>query len=225
MTFEELGEIVYKPMGKHTKNIAGKRFGKLTVEKYIGIRKRQAVWLCKCDCGKETYTIARHLLSGGTISCGCAQLQAAHDTCICRNITHGFSNKDRLYSIWKSILQRCNNPRNKSYKDYGKRGIKICEEWKNYPIFREWSLSNGYSPGLTIDRIDNDGNYCKNNCRWVTREIQNNNKRSNVFLSYNGKTYTPKELAKIKNIPIHRIYDRRHEGWTDKKIITYLENK
>ena len=225
MTFDKLDNIIYKPISKHVKNIEGMRFGKLIVEKYIGIRKRQAIWLCKCDCGNETYTVARQLLSCGTLSCGCIQLQAAHDTCMKRNVTHGFSKKDPLYFIWKNMRYRCFNPNNKSYKNYGGRGITICKEWEDYTIFKKWAVSNGYNPKLSIDRIDNDGDYCPENCRWVTRKIQNNNKRSNVFLSYKGKTYSPKELAKIKNIPVHRIYDRRCAGWTDEKIITYPENK
>ena len=223
MTFDRLGEIAYKPMGKHVKDLTGKRFGRLTVEKYIGIRKRQAIWLCKCECGNDTYTVARQLMSGGTTSCGCAQSQSAYNTCIKRNETHGFSKKEQLYSTWKSMRCRCFNKQDKSYKNYGERGITICEEWKDYSAFREWALSNGYIPGLSIDRIDNNGNYCPENCRWTTVAVQNSNKRNNVFLAYNGETYSPTELAKIKNIPVHRIYDRRHMGWTDEKIITYQE--
>ena len=225
MTFDKLGEVVCKPIGKHVKDLSQKRFGKLVVEKYIGIRKRQAIWLCKCDCGNETYTVARQLMSGGTTSCGCSQLQTAHDICIKRNVTHGCSKTDTLYNIWKSMRGRCFNTNDKSYINYGERGITICKEWEKYPSFKEWALSNGYKPGLSIDRINNDGNYCPENCRWTTREIQNSNKRSNVFLAYNGEVYTPKELARIKNIPVHRIYDRRHDGWTDEQIITYQENR
>ena len=225
MTFEQLGNIVYKPMGKHVRDITGQRFGNLFVEKYIGLRKGKAYWLCKCDCGNITYTMTSNLTSYSVISCGCVQRKKAYDICMKRNITHGFSKKERLYFIWKSMKQRCLNPHNKEYKNYGGRGISVCKEWNDYTVFKEWALSNGYNLKLSIDRIDNNGNYCPENCRWTTKAIQNSNKRSNIFLTYNGETYSPMELAKIKNIPIHRIYDRRHDGWTDEKIITYQETR
>jgi len=158
-------------------DLTGKKFERLTVIERVGRSKDyQAVWLCICDCGTEKRVRSRDLKKGNTKSCGCLRLE----NFIKRSITHGHR-KERLYGVWSKIKERCYNPNNKSYKRYGGRGIKMCEQWKmDYLAFREWALSNGYDKDApfgecTIDRIDNDKGYSPDNCRWVDMLTQRKN--------------------------------------------------
>lgn len=143
-------------------------------------------WLCKCDCGRYFIASGKNLRTGKTLSCGCFRKEASSN----RNSTHHMS-KDRLYHIWLSIKARCHNPKLRSYKDYGGRGITVCDEWKyNFENFEKWANENGYSDDLSIDRIDVNGNYEPSNCRWADILTQANNKRNNVYISYKGDTLT-----------------------------------
>lgn len=122
--------------------------------------------------------------------------------------------KSRLYRIWTNIKIRCYNPNDKGYKNYGARGIIVADIWHDFNNFEKWSLENGYRDDLSIDRIDVDGNYCPENCRWVDIYTQNNNKRSNVLLEYNGKEYTMSELARFANVP-YTTFQERMNAWND----------
>lgn len=127
--------------------------------------KKARFGLFRCFCGNEFKTILRHIKTGNTKSCGCL------------NPKHGLINH-RLYKAWANIIQRCNNSKTLNYKDYGERGITICNEWKNdFIAFYNWSLENGYSENLTIDRINHLGNYEPNNCRWTDKKTQSRNTR------------------------------------------------
>lgn len=165
------------------KDLTGLNYGRLTVisrdeDRTEPSGRKRVYWLCKCECGKVVSVQYSALKAGKTKSCGCLKTERnkKHFT------KHGFS-KERLYQVWTDIKKRCSNPNYKQYKDYGGRGIIICDEWKNdYLFFRDWALKNGYNPyakygECTIDRIDVNGNYEPNNCRWVTIKQQNNNKR------------------------------------------------
>lgn len=134
-----------------------------------------------------------------------------------------FNYKSKLYKIYASIIQRCSNPKDKGYKNYGGRGIKICEEWENdYMAFCNWCIENGYSEQktekgrnkLTIDRINNDGNYEPSNCRWIVQKQNERNKRTNKFITYNGETHCLIEWAEILNLPSTTLYNRLFEGWS-----------
>ena len=132
----------------------------------------------------------------------------------------------RLYETWCSMKERCYNLHNRSYKNYGKKGIKVCEEWKHdFASFKAWALSNGYTDNLTIDRIDFDGNYEPNNCRWITRKEQNRNYSRNHFINYCGKRYCVKELAEMFNINPATILYRINHDYSIENIIKKGDNR
>lgn len=129
------------------------------------------------------------------------------------NYKHG-ETKTRLFKIWSSMHERCERPKHSHYKDYGGRGIKVCDEWSEYIVFAEWARANGYTDNLTIDRIDNNGNYEPSNCRWVTEKEQHNNKRSNRIIEYQGKRYTLTQLADFAGINKTTLKERLNKGWS-----------
>lgn len=203
---------------KSWNDLTGKRFGRLTVieqvEPYIspkGIPNIQ--WQCKCDCGNEVIVRSGALTTGHTQSCGCYGFERARES-----TTKHLKSDTRLYWVWHGMIQRCENPNAHSYKLYGGRGISVCKEWRDSFIpFYEWAMSNGYNPDAlqgecTIDRIDNDGNYCPENCRWVGSEIQANNKRTNCLITYNGDTLTVNQMARKYKLNISSFRANLNKG-------------
>lgn len=163
-------------------DLTGQKYGKLTVVKRLKSKPypcggSSTVYLCKCECGNEITALAGNLKRGHTTSCGCVQSEARKKV----HTKHGASNH-RLYNTWTNMKQRCYNPNSRDYKNYGERGISICEEWKNdFQAFYSWAMANGYKDNLTIDRIDVNGNYEPSNCRWVTMLVQRHNRRDAEF--------------------------------------------
>jgi hypothetical protein len=149
----------------------GKRFGRLVVQKKgVVVGNGETVWLCRCDCGASVAVLRGNLKSGNTRSCGC----------LWRNkvVTHRLS-RSPVYWVWANLIQRCTNPKNPGYRNYGGRGISVCAEWKRNPDnFLAWAKTAGYRRGLDLDRIDNNGPYCPANCRWTTRSINLRNRRT-----------------------------------------------
>ena len=195
------------------KDLTNKKFGRLKALNLCNYRNKygRAMWHCICDCGKEIDVSSNSLLKGNTKSCGCYKLDLISN----RNKTHAES-KTKLYQIWVSMRKRCVNKNDKAYQNYGARGIRVCDEWKNsFENFRNWCLENGYKQGLSIDRIDNNGNYCPENCRWTTRYYQSRNTRGNHIIEYNGKQYIMRDLANLLGIKYSTLAARLLVyGWT-----------
>lgn len=194
-------------MGKFI-DLTGQRFGRLIVIKRDGVTdSKHTRWLCKCDCGNFSYVSKVNLKNGSTKSCGCLKKERF------TNYKHG-KVTNKLYYIYNGMKSRCYNHNNKAYKYYGERGINICDEWldkKNgFISFYNWAIQNGYKENLSIDRIDVNGNYEPDNCRWATNIMQANNKRTNVKISFNNETHTLREWSKILNIPYGTLQDRIH---------------
>jgi len=195
-------------------DITGQKFGRLTVLKKTIERKNGGViWLCKCECGSELNTRADSLKEGRTKSCGCLQREKV--------TKHGLS-KTNFYQVFKAIEGRCSNKNNQKYKYYGKKGIKCLwetfEEFKNdmYNSYLIHKKDNSYT---SIDRINNDGNYNKKNCRWANHYEQNRNRSINVFLTYNGKTKTHSEWSKELNINRTFLWRYIKKGFSLEEII------
>lgn len=200
------------------KDLTGKRFGRLTVISRAENKGIQTRWNCHCDCGNITCVFGSALRHGHTKSCGCIWYENIQN----KNKTHGLSDT-RMYEIYYSMKKRCRNKRSKAYKNYGGRGIKICDEWlgKNGFInFYEWSINNGYSDELTLDRINVNGNYCSENCRWATYETQANNRRTNHNLEYRGQILNIKQWSKLTGIERSTIGARIKLGWSVEKALS-----
>lgn len=192
------------------KPLEGMRFGRLIVlAEHTERKNRSYTWVCQCDCGKITHPIpTNQLLSGRTRSCGCLR----NDLIRHRSVKHGLSNT-HLYGVWSGMKRRCLNPKVERYKSYGGRGITICDEWLNdFQSFYDWAMAHGYADGLSIDRIDVNGNYCPDNCRWVDETIQANNRSNNLMVEINGESKTLGEWAHIAGTDYNTIYQRYLRG-------------
>jgi hypothetical protein len=188
----------------------GTKFGRLTVLK-LGYPK----WLMLCECGKEKLVYKYDILYGKTKSCGCLNRELATQ----RSTKHGLHTETKLYNIWNAMRARCNRKNSKQYADYGGRGIYICEEWNDFAKFHEWSHNNGYQEDLTLDRINNDGPYSPDNCRWVDMVVQSNNTRRNVRATIRGVTRTIAEHSRVYNINQSTLGYRYRQGWRDEELI------
>ena len=174
---------------------------------------------CICDCGTERNVDATSLLSGRSKSCGCLARETSSNVCRNNFKTHG-ETKTRLYQIYAGIKKRCLNKNSYNYADYGGRGISICDQWlDSWESFRDWARTNGYSDELSIDRIDVNGNYTPDNCRWVGRVAQANNRRSSRHITYNNESHTIAEWAKILDIPYKRLHKWIYKGKTMEEIM------
>lgn len=198
------------------KDLTGQRFGRLVVIAESPERKHgRKTWICRCDCGNEI-TVIDTAIGKTTNSCGCLRSERA----AALNLRHGM-HKDRLYRIWHNMKERCYNPQHRSFAHYGNRGVKVCKEWYNdFKSFAEWAISNGYTDNLTIDRIDVNGNYCPENCRWITASEQQNNRTDSHFVTYNGQTKTIAEWANCLGVRPGVICGRLRRGWSEELAVS-----
>lgn len=204
-------------MGRKQKDYSGQRFGMLVAIEPTQERKphgNNVIWLCRCDCGNYVKVSTSEFRNGAhTVSCGCYRNALLSE----KSKTHGHS-KERLYTIWINMRRRCYDPNAKGYKNYGGRGIQVCERFNDYEYFREWAIGSGYDEfaktgACTIDRIDGNGDYSPENCRWVSMKFQQNNKRNNVRLTHNGETKTASQWEDIMGYRRGLILDRIRRGW------------
>ncbi len=202
-------------------DIVGLRFNRLVVKQRSGTYvspagAKHAQWECLCDCGNTIFVTTGKLRSGNTQSCGCLQRERTSRA----SRTHGES-RTRLYQIWKGMKARCHNRNYTQYKDYGGRGITICDVWQqNYEAFRRWAAESGYAHNLTIDRIDVNGDYCPENCRWITLREQQDNRRNTVRITTGDVTHTAKEWAEVTGIPYNTVRGRFYRGYSPQDILS-----
>lgn len=202
-------------------DLTGQRFGRLTVIEKCGVATSgHALWKCKCDCGNHHITTSNQL-RGGSKSCGCLQRERASEAAKQRtgqNCSKKYAigqEHYRLHQCYKDMLNRCYNKNNRSFARYGGRGIGVYVDWFNdFYAFRDWALDNGYANNLTLDRIDVNGNYVPDNCRWVTVKVQNNNRSNNRIVNYKGETMTLHELSEKHDIAYKTLWQRVNSGWS-----------
>lgn len=206
------------PRGGKILDLTNQKFGRLTALHMVERNTSNKVqWLCKCDCGNFKKVTTGHLRSGHTNSCGCYNIESS----ITANISHG-GKGTRLYNIWCDMKKRCYNQKHRSYERYGGRDIKVCDEWlHDFSTFRDWSIVNGYADNLTIDRINNDGNYEPSNCRWTTQKEQNNNTSKCHIITVDGVSKNIAQWSEYLGINRSRIDSAYKQG---KDLEGYIRN-
>ena len=200
-------------------DLTGQRFNCLTViERAENTTKGIARWKCKCDCGNYTIVRGSNLKTGAVKSCGCLN----H---IAYTKTHGES-QTKLYRHWRSMIYRCSNPKNRAYKWYGERGIKVCEEWQTYEGFKKWVLETRPKEDYSVERINVNGDYCPENCTWIPLSEQANNRTSCINFEHCGKTMNLMEWCKTLNLDYKRVHNRIFKlGWDFEKAISTPVNE
>lgn len=200
------------------RDLAGEKVGKLTFIRFVGMKVKPtyqyAIWECRCECGNVINIRASSVTAGRQISCGCERVSAAKRGWDRRGRKHNLS-EHPLYSTWEGIIRRCCKPHLKEYKNYGARGISVCTEWRSDPtMFINHMLEIGWKVGLTVDRIDNDGNYEPGNVRAANLYVQANNHRRNRLLTYHGETHTLAEWARLRGMSYGALQTRIQRGWS-----------
>lgn len=212
--------IEFKPFPNHYKfrDLTNQIFGILTVLGYIGQTpngSRDAMWLCQCSCGNQKVAITARLNNGMIQSCGCLLNEQLHKGL---KFKHGYA-RTRVHSIWQDMIRRCQNPKNKAFKNYGGRGIKVCERWFEFENFLA-DMGEPPSKKHSIDRKDNNGNYEPSNCKWATPMEQQNNRRNNRLITYQGKTQSMSMWCRELHISTSAVYNRLARHWSIEKIFS-----
>lgn len=188
------------------RDLTGHRFGRLVGVEYAGGGR----WRCKCDCGRTVDVITSNLNKGNTASCGCRLTES--------RIKHGMSGT-KVHAVWKSMVFRCHNPKDRSFHNYGGRGITVCTEWRE--SFSQFIADMGLRPdGFDIDRIDNNKGYGPDNCRWVSRKRNLNNRRNNRRIQFNGQSRTIAQWADALGINYRTLNNRINRGWPIERALT-----
>lgn len=220
---KNIKKVVILAPPARTESLVEQRFGKLFVVSYLGRhgKRRANAWLCYCECGNWSAVVGDNLRRGNSTNCGCVNDRRIGS--LLR--THGLANKSPEYFIWKSIRGRCNNPKDTAFDNYGGRGIALCDRWNDFALFLE-DVGPRPSPNHSLDRIDNDGNYEPSNCRWATKAEQNNNKRSNHAITFQGQTKNLQQWVKEHRISKHIYYRALLLGKTRADALAYaIERK
>jgi hypothetical protein len=192
-------------------DLTGQKFGKLTVVEYSGKSYNDyAQWLCNCECGNTRVVQGKRLRNGMTKSCGCLT-----------TATHGMS-YSRLYETYNKMKDRCSKPKTTGFNNYGGRGISVCEAWEQFDAFHIWAIKSGYNDNLTIERIDVNGNYCPENCCWITKAAQQRNKRNTQYLTAFGETKTVKDWSEDSRCTVsyEALRNRIKSGMNPEPAIT-----
>lgn len=200
------------------RDLTGKKFGRWTVvgfdrEVRVPSGKKYCRWFCSCECGTSRSVFGSSLRSGASKSCGC--LQRASASALASHGKHG----SPIYWRWNAMVQRCTNPNDRAYERYGGRGIRVCPEWRDFAGFYK-DIGDPPFKGASIDRIDNDGDYCPGNVRWANRRTQQNNRQGNRLLHLNGVSHSVTEWSRILGINCGTIHSRIRYGWPDERILT-----
>ena len=202
----------------------GKKFGRLTVLEITHIvdgKYKRWMWTCRCDCGKIGTYRGEYVFRGHTSSCGCASKDNKP------NLKHGES-KTRLHTIWVRMIQRCDPSKTyMAFLDrYALRGIRVCDEWHDYETFAAWARENGYNDTLSIERIDNNGNYCPENCKWIERGKQARNRGTTLYVNYQGRDMSLAEACEIAGMPYKQVFSRiKYMGWPVEKALSIPMNE
>ena len=192
----------------------GEKRNHLVLLEDLGMRQGRHYGKFKCDCGNIKDIRIDYVTSGNNKACGCMRYIKHSKGNTKHNVSH-----TRIYDIHQKMIARCYKENVSNYSEYGGRGIRVCDEWReDVKAFYDWSMANGYSDNLSIDRIDNNGNYEPSNCRWATAEQQSNNRRNNVLITLNGETQTLAQWCKHFNIPYARAQMRMYRGWKDEDL-------
>ncbi len=205
-------------------DLVNKRFGMWTVisraqDRIIKGNRHIRYWNCVCDCGTQREVKEQSLTSGKSTACGCTRKDHLRIGASINNRTHGMTDT-RLYRIHRHIINRCTNPNDISYKNYGARGITVCEQWHSFESFASWALSSGYNDTLSIDRIDVEKGYSPENCRWATIEEQSRNKRNVLYYEFNGESHCLSEWAELFEMSYKKLWKRVHNGWDIETALT-----
>lgn len=217
MERNEKGQFI---KGAGLKDLTGKRFGKLTVIGLDRISNNRTYWIVKCDCG-NVKSVRGDTLKVIT-SCGCVKKkQDKKNLHITNNHNHA---KHPVYITWCGMMNRCYSSKNTFYSDYGGRGIKVCDEWHDVGKFCRWAEDSGFEEGLTIERIDVNGNYEPSNCKWITQLEQAWNKRNTFYCKIDGESIPVAKLAHDYNIPLKTLKSRYKQGIRDKNKLLYKGN-
>lgn len=198
------------------KNYIGQKFGRWTVLARSGkSTSGNALYLCKCDCGKEKVIQINTLTSGQSTSCGCSSAEITRE----RATIHGYSHHP-LYHVLSDMIDRCYNPNSQEYQRYGARGIKVCDEWRNdKAAFVVWALTHGYERGLQIDRVDNNLGYYPDNCRFVTNRENTNNRRNTVFVEIRGDVMPVTIASELYGVNSKTMSERYRQGYRGEDLI------
>lgn len=191
-------------------DLTGRRFGRLEVVDRAQNRNKHVYWRCRCDCGKDVEVRGDALTRGPTVSCGCY-----HDDIVTK---HGMW-QTPIYRIWRSMLGRCENPNAHAYELYGGRGIKICDAWHDFQTFYD-DIGKRPADNYSLDRINNDGDYCPENCRWATWKQQSRNRSNNRIIELDGERRCISEWASITGINHGTLTQRLNRGWTARQTLT-----